>query len=71
MMAVEKRTGGWAAALLGMTLAAVCATAQTPQTTPPGSGRRPDQALRERVLHRRPPESRVRGCQDLRPSKGR
>ena len=28
MMAVEKRTGGWAAALLGMTLAAVCATAQ-------------------------------------------
>jgi peptidyl-prolyl cis-trans isomerase SurA len=38
MMAVEKRTGGWAAALLGMTLAAVCATAQTPQTTPPGSG---------------------------------
>ena len=37
MIAVEKRVGGWATALLGMTLAAVCATAQTPQA-PPGSG---------------------------------
>jgi hypothetical protein len=37
MMVAEKRAGGWAAALLGMTLAAMCATAQTPQTTPPGS----------------------------------
>ena len=31
MIVVEKRAGGWATALLGMTLAAVCATAQTPQ----------------------------------------
>ncbi|HEV3151879.1 MAG TPA: hypothetical protein VGY94_13030 [Acidobacteriaceae bacterium] len=38
MMVVEKRAGGWAAALLGMTLAAMCATAQTSQTAPPGSG---------------------------------
>jgi peptidyl-prolyl cis-trans isomerase SurA len=37
MMTVGKRVGGWATALLAMALAAMCATAQTPQT-PPGSG---------------------------------
>jgi peptidyl-prolyl cis-trans isomerase SurA len=38
MITVGKRAGGSATALLGMALAAMCAMAQTSQTTPPNSG---------------------------------